>query len=175
VTKPIRQIHVRALSARAKTGLLTAGNINVRCVVGRGGFKALKREGDGATPKGVWPLRQLILRPDKMRFVLAALPRRFLKRDDGWCETPDDPRYNQPVKVPYKAGSDHMWRSDDLYDAVVVLGHNDRPRLRNFGSAVFFHIARPDFGPTAGCVAVTRKDMRKILKLCGPKTRMRIW
>jgi L,D-peptidoglycan transpeptidase YkuD (ErfK/YbiS/YcfS/YnhG family) len=171
----IRQIHVRALSARCKTGLLTAGNLNVRCAVGRSGFKVLKREGDGATPKGTWALRRLILRSDKMRFVSTTLPSRLLRRDDGWCETPDDPRYNQPVKLPYGAGADHMWREDDLYDAIVVLSHNDRPRLRNFGSAVFFHIAQPDFGPTAGCVAVTKKDMRKILKLIGAKTHMRIW
>jgi L,D-peptidoglycan transpeptidase YkuD (ErfK/YbiS/YcfS/YnhG family) len=163
------------MSARAKTGLLTAGNLTVRCALGRGGLKVLKREGDGATPKGNWPLRRLILRPDKMRFVTTSLPSQLLQPDDGWCETPDDPRYNQPVKLPYGAGSDHLWRKDDLYDAIIVLGHNDRPRLRNFGSAVFFHIARPDCGPTAGCVAVTKRDMRKILRLCGPKTRMRIW
>jgi len=171
----VRQIHVRAINGRATTGVLTAGNLRVRCAVGRGGLKVLKREGDGGTPKGEWPLRRLILRPDKLRFVTHQLPCRFLKPDDGWCEAPDDPRYNQPVKLPYGAVSDHMWRQDDLYDAIVVLGHNDRPRRRNFGSAVFFHVARPDFGPTAGCVAVAKADIRKILKLVGPKTRMRIW
>ena len=90
---------------------------------------------------------------------------RLIRRNDGWCDSPADRNYNRPVRLPYPAGAEHLWRGDGLYDVVVVLGFNDVPRLRNRGSAIFMHIARGDFHPTEGCVALRARDLRRLMSL----------
>jgi L,D-peptidoglycan transpeptidase YkuD (ErfK/YbiS/YcfS/YnhG family) len=149
-----------------------AGNLRLRCALGRTGRAYGKREGDGATPRGTWRLRQVLLRPDAMRFVTSVLPRRWLRRRDGWCDDPRDRNYNRPVTLPYSASCEELWRNDKLYDAVIVIDHNCRPRAAFHGSAVFLHIAGRDYGPTQGCVAVSLGDMRKLLGICGKRTRL---
>ncbi|MGE0006346.1 MAG: L,D-transpeptidase [Parvibaculaceae bacterium] len=168
-------IHVRARSAAARDGLLIAGSLRLPCKLGRAGRRALKREGDGATPAGVWPMRRVLARQGPCGWLRTGLPVRFIAPDDGWCDDPGDRNYNRAVRLPYAASHEEMWRKDHLYDVVVILGHNDRPRVRGAGSAVFFHLADPRGGPTAGCIAVSAKDMRKVLALCGPRTRIKVW
>jgi L,D-peptidoglycan transpeptidase YkuD (ErfK/YbiS/YcfS/YnhG family) len=142
----------------------------VRCSLGRSGVipAADKREGDGASPLGVWPLRRLIYRPDRGGAPQTALPSIALQPDDGWCEDPQDPNYNQPVKQPYSASTDWMWRQDHLYDLVVVLGHNDDPVVPGAGSAIFLHLARPGYSPTQGCIGLTREDLEALLERARP-------
>jgi L,D-peptidoglycan transpeptidase YkuD (ErfK/YbiS/YcfS/YnhG family) len=131
-----------------------------------------KREGDGGTPRGKLPLRRLWYRPDKVRAPHSFLPARATQKDDLWCDAPGDRNYNRPVKAPYPASHEKMWRDDDVYDFVVELGWNDRPRLQGRGSAIFMHLARPGFKPTEGCVALRRRDMERLLPLLGPETVM---
>jgi len=173
MTSTVAMLHARALSASACRGVLIAGNLRVPCAFGRSGVSSLKREGDGATPRGIWPLRHVLVRPGIR--VKGRLLAYRLARNDGWCDDPSDRNYNHRVKLPYSASYEPLWRDDELYDVIVVLGYNDRPRKRGAGSAVFFHLADPQSGPTAGCIAVSRKDMLKILSLCGPGTRLRVW
>jgi L,D-peptidoglycan transpeptidase YkuD (ErfK/YbiS/YcfS/YnhG family) len=175
VNRFLALIHVRTRSAALKDGVLIAGSLQVPCKLGRSGRRAIKREGDGATPSGVWPMRRVLARRDAWGWLRTGLPFRFMAPDDGWCDDPADRNYNRPVKLPYPASHEELWRKDHLYDVVVILGHNDRPRIRGGGSAVFFHLADPKGGPTAGCIAVSAKDMRKVLALCGPKTRIKVW
>jgi L,D-peptidoglycan transpeptidase YkuD (ErfK/YbiS/YcfS/YnhG family) len=99
-------------------------------------------------------------------------PPRPLRPYDGWCETAGDRNYNRLVRMPYAASHETMQRDDNLYDIVVELSHNERPRVQGHGSAVFFHLRRPDGGPTAGCIAVSLRDMKIILALCGRKTKL---
>jgi L,D-peptidoglycan transpeptidase YkuD (ErfK/YbiS/YcfS/YnhG family) len=141
-----------------------------RAALGRGGVRpaADKREGDGATPLGVWPLRRLLYRPDKGAAPITALPVEAIHREDGWCDAADDPRYNRPVPLPYPASAERMWREDDLYDRLVVLGHNDDPVIPGMGSAIFLHLARPDYAPTEGCVALARADLEALMAVAGP-------
>lgn len=139
----------------------------VACALGQGGVVAAsaKVEGDGASPIGVWPIRRVLYRPDRGPPPPTALPRQAIAPDDGWCDAPDDPRYNQPVRHPYPASAEALWRDDHVYDIVVVLGHNDAPVVRGAGSAIFWHLAHPDYRPTAGCVAVARADMLAALAM----------
>ncbi|HEX4113481.1 MAG TPA: L,D-transpeptidase family protein [Stellaceae bacterium] len=138
------------------------------CALGRGGIRVDKQEGDGATPAGKWRMRALLFRPDRMvRAPLTGLPLRGLRPEDGWCDDPADPLYNRPVKLPFRARSETLWREDDIYDLIVVLGYNDDPPAPGKGSAVFLHIARPDFSPTEGCVAVSREDLLAIAAEAG--------
>ena len=136
-----------------------------RCALGKGGVVAAaeKREGDGKSPLGVWPIRRVLFRPDKGEAPQTGLPTKALERDDGWCDAPKDPAYNRPVKLPHSASAEQMWRQDELYDLVCVLAHNDDPPVPGRGSAIFMHLARPDGGPTEGCVALSREDLLDLL------------
>ena len=170
--KQVSAIYARALNLSSRKGILTCGGVSVPCVFGRSGRSHRKREGDGATPVGSWLLRKLYWRADRGFPPETQLQRRVLRGDMGWCDAPEDGAYNRAVKLPYAASHEEMWRTDGLYDVVVVLSHNERPRISGHGSAVFFHLCGPDRGPTAGCVAVSRGDMAKILERCGPATRL---
>ena len=141
-----------------------------RCTLGRGGVTAAerKREGDGCTPLGVWPLRRLLHRADREAPPPTRLPVLAISPDDGWCDDPRDGAYNRPVKLPYGAGCERMWRDDGLYDLVVVLGHNDDPPRPGLGSAIFLHLMREDAGPTQGCIALSRLDLLAVIGLAAP-------
>jgi L,D-peptidoglycan transpeptidase YkuD (ErfK/YbiS/YcfS/YnhG family) len=147
----------------------------VRCALGRGGVIAAerKREGDGASPLGVWPMMRVLYRPDRGLAPVTGLPTAAMLEDDGWCDAPDDPAYNRPVRLPYAASCERMWRDDEVYDIVCVLRHNDPPRA-GLGSAIFLHCARPDYRPTEGCVALARADLEALLALAGPGASLEI-
>ena len=130
----------------------------------------MKREGDGATPVGAWPLREVFYRPDRVARPRTRLPVTPLRRDDGWCDDPADRNYNRRVRLPYPAGHERLWREDHLYDLVVVLGYNDRPRACGKGSAIFMHLATPGFGPTEGCIALRETDLRRLLAAARSRT-----
>jgi L,D-peptidoglycan transpeptidase YkuD (ErfK/YbiS/YcfS/YnhG family) len=142
--------------------------------VGRAGVKADKHEGDGVTPAGTYPLLSIRYRPDRIAAPLSQLPVKPLAPTDGWVDDPDDANYNRPVSLPYPASAERMWRQDDLYDALVVIGYNIEPVVPGAGSAIFLHIATPDFAPTAGCVAVNREILLGLLPLLGPGSRIAI-
>ncbi len=127
----------------------------------------MKREGDRATPIGLWRLGTVFYRADRVRRPRTGLPIRPMAQHDGWCDAPLDRNYNRLVRHPYPASAEHLWRSDHLYDVLVVLEHNARPRIRGGGSAIFLHVAAPGFAPTAGCVAVRRHDLVRLLRYLG--------
>jgi L,D-peptidoglycan transpeptidase YkuD (ErfK/YbiS/YcfS/YnhG family) len=144
----------------------------VRRAVGRGGLVHDKREGDGGTPIGVWPLREVLFRPDRMAMPVTRLPVRPLTPSDGWCDAPGDARYNRPVRLPYPASAEQLWRGDHLYDLIVVVGYNDAPVVPGKGSAIFLHLARSDYAPTAGCVAFARGHLLSILRAVDTRSRL---
>jgi L,D-peptidoglycan transpeptidase YkuD (ErfK/YbiS/YcfS/YnhG family) len=154
------------------SGIARVAGAEFRCALGRGGVKRDKREGDGATPAGAWPLREVFYRADRILRPRTVLPLRRLNRSDGWCDAPGDPKYNKRVKLPYGASAERLWRGDRLYDLIVVVGYNDAPVVAGAGSAIFLHVARADYTPTVGCVAFSRTDLRKILKLTDQRSRL---
>src|SRR5690606_18279935 len=118
--------------------------------------------------------KEVFFRADRVARPVTRLPVRPLGPHMGWCDDPDHPRYNRLVPLPFSAGHERLWREDHLYDIVVVLDYNLRPVVRGRGSAVFFHLARPGYRPTEGCVAVSERDMRRILLQCRPGTVLRV-
>jgi len=151
----------------------TYGGKTWRCAVGRGGLASNKREGDGTSPIGSWPIRQIFYRADRLdKAPSKAFTCMPIDRQDGWCDAPEHPDYNRSVRLPFAASHEEMWRDDHLYDVVVVLGHNDDPVVPGAGSAVFLHVARPEYSPTAGCAALSEKDLLEFLVLAGPDTRL---
>jgi len=155
-------------------GFLVAGPWRLPVALGRTGIRADKREGDGATPRGTFRPVRVWWRPDHGPRPRTALPLRRIRPDDGWCDDPADRRYNCPVKLPYPASHERMARADHLYDVVVVLDWNVTHRRAGRGSAIFFHLARPGFTPTEGCVAVTLPAMRAVLARLRPGAVMRV-
>ena len=153
-------------------GWLIAGPLALPVALGRGGVKANKREGDGATPRGTFRLKRLWWRAERHARPATLLPAQRIKPDDGWCEDPSDRHYNRPVKVPPQAKADRLARADALYDFIVEIDHNTRPRVAGRGSAVFIHVARPQLAPTAGCVALELSSLRRLLARVGPRTRI---
>ena len=145
-------------------GMAVWGSRRFRCAVGRGGRRRDKREGDGATPVGAWPIRRLLYRADRIDRPKTALPVAAIGTSDGWCDAPRDANYNQPVQLPYPASAETLWREDGVYDLIVPLGCNDAPVVAGAGSAIFLHVARPDFTPTEGCVAVALADLLAVLE-----------
>jgi L,D-peptidoglycan transpeptidase YkuD (ErfK/YbiS/YcfS/YnhG family) len=159
----LTEIYVRARPGNRAQGWLTAGSQRIPVAIGRSGIKANKREGDGGTPRGRFRLVRLWWRADRAPPPRTMLPLRRITANDAWCETPSDRRYNRPIRLGLDASADRLQRSDNLYDLVIEIDHNSRPRVAGRGSAVFIHIARPGFLPTAGCVALRARSLHLLL------------
>ena len=168
----LRNIYVRKRSGFRSQGWLMAFGRPIRVAIGRSGILANKREGDGATPRGVFRLVRLWWRADRMPRPRTRLPVRRIGPRDRWCEDPQSRLYNQFVHVAENKGGDRLWRQDRLYDLIIELDHNTRPRVAGRGSAVFIHVARDGFQPTAGCVALQAPHLHKLLERVGPATRI---
>jgi len=146
-----------------------AGATQIPCAIGRGGIRRSKVEGDGKTPAGRFAIPHFLVRPDaglRPARNFRVLP---IRRNLAWCDDPGDRNYNRLVRLPPQETSrERLWREDRLYDIIGVLDYNVSPRVVGRGSAIFFHLARPDLSPTAGCVALRAADMRRLLPRLSP-------
>jgi len=165
-------IRVKPAAGNPRRGWLTAGALTIPVALGRGGILANKREGDGGTPRGSFHPRQLWWRGDRHSRPQTFLPARMITGADAWCEDPRDRHYNQWIRLGSEQGGDRLKRPDQLYDFIIEIDHNTRPRIAGRGSAVFLHLARDNFGPTAGCVSMTKSAMLQLLRRMGPRTKI---
>lgn len=156
---PVATIHIYADPLNRQRGWLIAGSLRLRVSLGRNGVTHQKREGDGATPAGRWHLMQAFQRAGS-GLGRNGLPLRLIRRDDGWCDDVGSGRYNRLIRLPSPLSHEDMWRNDHLYDGVIETDWNRRPAIRGRGSAIFIHLRRDDGGPTAGCIALSRRDLR---------------
>jgi L,D-peptidoglycan transpeptidase YkuD (ErfK/YbiS/YcfS/YnhG family) len=168
-SRPLSLVTVRTAAGQRTRGWLVAGSQTIPVALGRGGIKANKREGDGGTPQGTFRPRQLWWRADRHPRPSTFLPVRAIGPEDAWCEDISSRHYNRPMR---NQAGDRLWRDDHLYDFIVEIDHNTKPRIAGRGSAVFLHLARKDFSPTAGCVSMTRNAMLRLLKQMGPETKI---
>jgi L,D-peptidoglycan transpeptidase YkuD (ErfK/YbiS/YcfS/YnhG family) len=146
-------------------GSFIIGNETFRAALGFGGVRTDKREGDGGTPTGLLPLRSVLYRADRLTVPQSTAPVRALTPSDGWCDDTAHPAYNRSVQLPFNARAEALWRDDASYDIIGVLGWNDDPVEVGLGSAIFLHVARIDFAPTEGCIALSLDDLRHVLAL----------
>lgn len=170
--EPIERIRetVTVYTARSSTGRLSGPGFEAPCVFGKGGLIAAadKREGDGASPVGVWPVRRIFYRADRIEAPRSRFRLDAIAPEDGWCDAPADPAYNRLVRRPYAASHETLMRGDGLYDLIVVLGHNDDPPVPNLGSAIFLH-CRPDHDRgTLGCLAIPRDELVALIETFHP-------
>jgi len=144
-------------------GRLVMGGLVFRAALGRGGVRRDKQEGDGATPAGLLPLRRVFYRADRVASPDCGVPVEPIAPSDGWCDDPSLADYNRWVRLPHDGSHEELWRQDSVYDLIGVLGWNDNPPVRGRGSAIFMHVARSDYAPTDGCVALALGDLRHLL------------
>jgi L,D-peptidoglycan transpeptidase YkuD (ErfK/YbiS/YcfS/YnhG family) len=170
--QPLSAIRIRAAAGNPRRGWLTAGGQTMPVALGRGGIKANKREGDGGTPKGIFRPRRLWWRADRYPRPNTFLPVRAIGSEDAWCEDPPSRHYNRPIRLDRDHGGDRLKRDDHLYDFIIEIDHNRSPRIKGRGSAVFLHLARENFSPTAGCVSMTKPAMLRLLRRLGPRTKI---
>ena len=152
--------------------ILRAGDREIRCAIGANGFSSSTFEGSKTTPMGTYALRAGFYRPDVLSAPKSSIPLQAIKQDDGWCDDPSHERYNTSVKLPFSASHEVLWRPDKTYDIIVPIGYNDNPIVKGKGSAIFFHIARPNYSPTLGCVAISMDDMLTLLPLLTTDTKI---
>jgi L,D-peptidoglycan transpeptidase YkuD (ErfK/YbiS/YcfS/YnhG family) len=169
---PVPLVRIRPAAGDPRRGWLTLEGQAVPVALGRGGIRANKREGDGGTPRGTFRPRQLWWRADRHPRPRTLLPVRAIRPDDAWCEDPASRHYNQPMRLNRERGGDRLTRDDQLYDFIVEIDHNRLPRVAGRGSAVFLHLARDNFAPTAGCVSMTKSAMLRLLRRLGSQTRI---
>ena len=160
-------------------GLLIWQGKTYECALGKSGITSAKQEGDGATPVGFYPLREVFYRPVRLAQPATDLPLTQLNPADHWCDDPDHADYNQKVVHPHRGRVEELWRQDAVYDVIVVIGYNDKPALKGKGSAIFMHIAKQanngKLEPTEGCVALRRDDLLEILEGLTPKCQIEIF
>jgi L,D-peptidoglycan transpeptidase YkuD (ErfK/YbiS/YcfS/YnhG family) len=170
----LRTARVATRAGAHARGWLTSATMQIPVALGRAGIRADKREGDGATPRGQLHPVRLWWRADRGLRPRTFLPVRRIGPADAWCEDPTDRRYNRPIRLADGQLGDRLWRADHLYDLVIELDHNVRPRIARRGSAIFLHVARPGLQPTAGCVALLAASLRRLLARMSRKTRITI-
>ncbi|OKH87395.1 hypothetical protein LF95_11285 [Thalassospira sp. TSL5-1] len=155
-----------------ETGKLTFMGKKYRAAIGKAGMTPHKSEGDGASPIGEWKLRYVMYRADRVPAPKTGLPTHIITPEDGWCDAPSNSHYNRPVRLPFDASHEKLWRDDPVYDVIITLDHNDSPAVTGQGSAIFIHIARPNYEGTEGCIALARNDLYEILAGCDTATRL---
>jgi L,D-peptidoglycan transpeptidase YkuD (ErfK/YbiS/YcfS/YnhG family) len=170
VSKTITYLHVFARNACSSLGVLKIGQSTFPCLLGKSGRRHLKREGDGASPIGIWKLEQLYFRSDKMGKPRTPFSGRPLKQNDGWCDAAGHGLYNRHVTFPLAASHENLWRKDQAYDLVITTNHNQRPRKQAGGSAIFLHVINQGAKGTEGCVALSEKHLRMVLARCSSPT-----
>jgi len=151
---------------------LIIDDFKLKCCVGKNGLKSNKKEGDHSTPKGLFSLKKLYFRKDRVKIPKCLIEKKIIKKNMAWCDDPNNEKYNEEIKIYNKNNKENLYRADFKYDYIISISHN-RAKIPNKGSAIFIHLTN-DYKPTAGCIALKKKDFEILLKLINKKTKIRI-
>jgi L,D-peptidoglycan transpeptidase YkuD (ErfK/YbiS/YcfS/YnhG family) len=157
-----------------KSGYLKYKKFKYRCALGKAGVNKKIKEGDNITPKGIFKITRIYYRSDKIKLIKTNIKKVKIKKNMGWCDDPKSRFYNMQIKLPNKYGHEKLYRNDNLYDLVAVLNYNTNPVVKNKGSAIFIHITKNSYKKTAGCVALKKKDLIKIISKIKKNTKIKI-
>ena len=157
-----------------KSGYLDYKNFKFRCALGKGGIKKKIKEGDNVTPTGIYKITNIYYRYDKIKKIKTSIKKIKIKKNMGWCNDPKSNLYNQQINLPNKFSYERLYRNDRIYDLVAVLNYNVKPVIKNKGSAIFIHIAKNNYEPTAGCIALKKIDLIKLLQSIKKNTKINI-
>ena len=157
-----------------KKKILTYHNYKVKCAIGKRGIGIKKREGDLITPKGIFKIKEIFYRKDRIKNLSTKIRKIIIKKNMGWCDDPNSKKYNQLIRYPFKFNSEKLYRSDNIYDIIIVLNFNMSPVKKNKGSAIFIHIAKNKFSSTKGCIALKKNELKKMIKFLTKTTLVKI-
>ena len=145
-----------------------------RCAVGKKGISSKKREGDFCTPRGSFNLGTVYYRSDRIKNIKTKLKLIKIKKSMGWCNDSKSRKYNSLIKIKDKLKHEKLYRKDNKYDIVVVIGYNFKKPIPFNGSAIFLHLTK-NYKGTAGCIALNKNDLLILLRLINKKTKIRIF
>ena len=157
-----------------KNKSLTFNNYKVKCALGKRGIGAKRKEGDQITPRGSYKIINILYRRDKIKNLKTKLVKIVINKKMGWCDDPKSKKYNQLIKLPSKFNFEKLYRNDDIYDIIFVLNFNTNPVKKDKGSAIFVHIAKKNYLPTKGCIAIKRNDIKRLAREINRKTLVKI-
>jgi L,D-peptidoglycan transpeptidase YkuD (ErfK/YbiS/YcfS/YnhG family) len=157
-----------------KSGYLKYKNFIFRCALGKNGIKKKIQEGDNVTPKGIFKITKIYYRQDKIKKIKTLIKKIKIRKEMGWCDDPRSIFYNKQIKLPSKFSYERLYRKDHIYDLLAVLNYNINPVIKNKGSAIFMHITKKNYSPTAGCVALKKNDLIKLLEIIKKNTKIKI-
>jgi L,D-peptidoglycan transpeptidase YkuD (ErfK/YbiS/YcfS/YnhG family) len=157
-----------------KSGELIYKNLKYRCAIGKAGIKKKQKEGDNITPKGTFKIIRVYYRSDKVKNISTSIKKIKINKNMGWCNDSKSPFYNREIKLPSKFSFEKLYRNDNLYDLLAVLNYNTNPVKKNKGSAIFIHIAKKRFKPTAGCIALQKKDLMNLMRVIKKNSKIKI-
>lgn len=147
----------------------------VKCAIGKRGILKRKKEGDNVTPKGRFKIKSLYYRKDRVLNLKSLLPKKIIKKNMGWCDDVSSKFYNRLIKFPFNKRAEKLYLKKNIYDIILTLNYNTNPTKKNKGSAIFIHIASKKYKPTRGCVAISKKNMRTLLKYINKKSKILIY
>ena len=151
---------------------LTYQNNKVKCAIGKRGIGKKLKEGDQITPRGTFKIEKILYRQDKLNYLRSVIKKTSIKKNMGWCDDPKSKDYNKLIKYPFNYKSEKLYRSNNIYDIILVLNFNMHPIKKNKGSAIFIHISNNKYSPTQGCIAIKKKELIKLIKFINKKTKI---
>ena len=151
------------MNIKLKNKYLYYLNYKIKCAIGKKGITKNKKENDLKTPSGIFKLKKIFYRKDRIKFINTSIKKEIIKRNMGWCDDPSSKYYNKKIKFPFNSSAEKLWRKDNIYDLIIVINYNFNPIIKNKGSAIFLHLCKKNYAPTKGCVAIKKKDMINLL------------
>ncbi len=158
-----------------KNKILSYKDYKVKCTIGKRGIKSRKKEGDLTTPRGIFKIKELYYRKDRIKDLRTKVKKIIIKKNMGWCDDSSSSKYNKIIKLPFNFSHEKLYRKDNIYDLMLVINFNMRPIKKNKGSAIFIHVAKKDFSPTKGCIAIKKNELKKLLKIINKNTKINIF
>ena len=153
---------------------LTFHNYKAKCAIGKRGIGYKKKEGDLITPKGIYKIKYILYRKDKVKKIQTKIKKIAIKKNMGWCNDPNSKNYNKLIKYPFNSTFEKLFRKDNIYDVIMVLNYNMKPVIKNKGSAIFLHISKKSYSSTEGCIAISKSHIKKLLMLISSRTKVKI-
>jgi len=157
-----------------KSGYLKYKNIKFRCALGKGGVKKKEKEGDNITPKGTFKILNIYYRADRIKKLKLFIKKIKIKKNMGWCDDPKSQYYNKQIRLPSRFSHEKLYRHDNLYDLIAVINYNIKPIIKNKGSAIFLHIAKKNYEPTKGCIAIKKRNFLLLINNLKKENRIKI-
>ena len=146
----------------------------VKCAIGKRGITNKKIEGDKCTPRGRFKFKYIFYRKERVKNIRSKLKIIPIKKNFGWCDDVRSKSYNKFIKFPFKYRAERLYLKQNIYDIIVVIDYNLNPIRKKKGSAIFLHIAKKNYSPTLGCIAVSKNDLKYLISIINKNTFLKI-